>query len=112
MNTTQLRNFKKRAKAYAKRAEKREELLTSEPIIKTVLHLLDDPNADIFLIKRVVDKVSFHSLYEDLSHVDHSDELELLQQVFSKEWNKGEYIILNVLLPLACVIAAEIRESE
>lgn len=112
MNTTQLRNFKTRAKARAKRAAKREALLTSEPIIKTVLQLLEDPNADIFSIKRLIDKVSFHSLYEDLSHLDPNDELELLQQVFSKEWYKGEYRILNVLLPLACVIAAEIRESE
>lgn len=112
MNTTQLRNFKTRAKAYAKRVEKREVLLESEPVIKTVCHLLGDPNADIFLIKRVLDKVSFHSLYENLSHLEPNDELELLQQVFAKEWNRGEYRILNVLLPLACVIAAEIRDDE
>lgn len=106
-------NLKRRDKVKAKRAAKREALLTSEPIITTVVKILDDPKADIFLIKKVIDKVTFHNLYESLVILGPDDELKALQQAAAAhEWNKAEHRILNVILPLACVIADQIRQDE
>lgn len=109
---TQLRNAKKRAKAFAKRETKRQELHTAEPVIETLLWVLHDPKADIFLIKRVLDKISFHDLYEELALLDTGDALQVLDRVITQhKWNKAEMRILNVVLPLACVIGDEIRKE-
>ena len=109
---TQLRNAKKRAKAFAKREAKRQELHTAEPVIETLLGVLHDPKADIFLIKRVLDKISFHDLYEELALLDTGAALQVLDRVITQQkWNKTEMRILNVVLPIACVIGDEIRKE-
>ena len=116
VNSRKAHNLKRRAKLQERKAERRAAILDEEPVIETIIQIIHQDNPgfipDIPMIKGVLDGLEFHKLYEDLALIEEADQLPALQRAAaSREWNKSQRRYVEIILPLATVMASAIRES-
>lgn len=111
-------NLKRREKAKARKAERRAALLAENGgLIGAIVAVLEaeqpELNPDIYMIKRILDKIEFPNLCDRLSLLGDEDKIKVIENVVAgHRWNRAEQKYLETVLTLACVLAQEADDSD